>query len=342
MIEPQPSIDDWRQLYAVAVEFRKLKCWDWMLDSDVFGVQDPVSGEIGYCCVTGSLGSHFALVVYLGEAGLAAYEKAQSGRISPGDLEIFAEQNCTMASFEDSEALSSEDREIIKELELRFRGKNQWPLFRSYRIGCPPWYLTKEEAGFLTIALQQAVIMASRFKRNEKALVPPKEGFYLVRKPKEVDGNYQWTDEWIKPKPPGVKPKISIPPINEIRLQKIKKTIKRRSGLWETDFFYTPTPIKEGDERPRYPYAMLWVDSNSGLILNANMMSSDNYMTEYPNSLMELIETAKVKPGEIWVRKEMASELLNLIVTRLDIRLTLVERLKVLEEVQLSMFQLFQ
>ena len=60
-------------------------------------------------------------------------------------------------SFEDRKFLRKPDFQVIKELELKFRGRNSWPLFRSYQPGYLPWYLTKDEARYLTLALQQAI-----------------------------------------------------------------------------------------------------------------------------------------------------------------------------------------
>jgi hypothetical protein len=71
------------------------------------------------------------------------------------------------------------------------------------------------------------------------------------------------------------------------------------------------------------------------------MLKPEEYMTGFPNSLMELIESTQMKPGEILVRKEEASELLKPIAAKLNIRLRLVKRLEVLEYVQASMFQFF-
>ena len=55
-----------------------------MSDSHVFGVQNPDDGENGYCCVLGSLGEVYGLVVYLGSVGLEQHQRMQSGKLHPG------------------------------------------------------------------------------------------------------------------------------------------------------------------------------------------------------------------------------------------------------------------
>lgn len=144
MGDSSPSLQDWEKLYEAAMEFKEIESWNWMWDSDIFGVQNPENDEIGYCCIMGRMGEHFALAVYLGTEGLDGYLRIQSGEILPGDVDILHLQKCLMASFEDRDFLQKPDLQVIKELGLKFRGRNSWPLFRSYRPGYHPWYLTKE------------------------------------------------------------------------------------------------------------------------------------------------------------------------------------------------------
>ncbi len=153
--ESTPTLQEWRELYAAAVEFKKIEAWTWMVDDQVFGVQNPANEEIGYCCVMGNLGEFFGLGVYLGEEGLEGYRAIQSGKVARADT-LFT-QDCLVASFEDRQMLDPQDLKVIKQLGLKFRGRNAWPTFRSHVPGYYPWYLGKGEAQFLRTALQQAI-----------------------------------------------------------------------------------------------------------------------------------------------------------------------------------------
>src|SRR5262245_61780771 len=174
--DPSPSQPDWQALYPAAVAFRDLAPWEWMYDSDLFGVQNPASGEIGYCCVMGNLGEHYALGVYLGSEGLAGYRKIESGELYPPNATALLHyQRCLMASFEDREYLDRQDLSVIKALGLKFRGRSAWPLFRSYRPDYHPWFVTADEARFLSVALEQATNVARHFGEDANLLTPPRE-----------------------------------------------------------------------------------------------------------------------------------------------------------------------
>ena len=48
MKDQAPSPKEWAALYQVAADFKRTAAWEWMDDSDLFGVQNPADGEIGY------------------------------------------------------------------------------------------------------------------------------------------------------------------------------------------------------------------------------------------------------------------------------------------------------
>lgn len=334
-----PSVPEWKDLYDAAVEFKKIGCWDWMLDNDIFGVKNPATGEVGYCCVMGRLGEHFALSVYLGAEGLEGHFKMRSGiSTSQSGFDMLQSQKCLMASFEDRNFLTEEDIKVIKMLGLKFRGSNSWPLFRNYLPGYYPWYINSEEAKYLTLALRQAIEVSLRFRDDPKMLTPKKGDQYLVRVPEKEKEDFVWRDEWIsQPKP---EKKEFIPePVDAKRMEKIRGMISRRRGIWEIDFSYFPGPVKDNDERPYYPYAILWVEKNSGMILNAHITNAAGYRSEFVEQFFKLAEGIECLPLEILVKREEAFKLLEPVASGLGIKLREVKNLTVLEEARESMFE---
>ena len=43
----------WRPRYEAADHIKELAPWQWMQESDIFGVQDPETGEFGFVSVMG-------------------------------------------------------------------------------------------------------------------------------------------------------------------------------------------------------------------------------------------------------------------------------------------------
>jgi hypothetical protein len=248
MRKSEPSLEEWKTLYNAAIEFRKIEPWEWMKETDVFGVQNPQSGEVGYCCIMGELGEVLAMALYLGTEGLQGYKKIQKGQIKAGDPDSLYIQDCLMLSFEDKRFVDQEDRQIINALGFKFRGRNSWPLFRSYKPGDFPWFLSRDEVLYMTSALQQAKEVCLRLKENKELLSPPKKNRYLLRVPETKGSMIVWKDEWREPAPLK-KVKYLDEKVDEVRIQRIRKTAKPTPVIWEIDFFYTPTPIAEG-ERP--------------------------------------------------------------------------------------------
>ena len=347
MKESSPSVHEWKGLYDAAVRFGELESWDWLYDSDVFGVQNPANKEIGYCCIMGNLGQMFGLAVYLGAEGLEGYLKIQSGQISPervNPIEALMLQKCLMASFEDRGVLQRTDLQVIRRLRLKFRGRHAWPFFRSHRPGYHPWYVTKDEARYLTLALQQATEVALRFKEDPELLTPPKGNCYFVRVPEKEGKRWKWQDAWLEPAPVAREEREegdATPIVDEVRLQRIRNIMERQRGVWEGDFFYAPSPVQERGDRPYYPYVIFWIEGRSGMILKTDLVKPSEYILEFPERFLSLIEQVGSLPREVRVKKEEAFDLLEPVASRLKIKLGRVRRLKALENAQASMFEFF-
>jgi hypothetical protein len=64
MAGSSPTPSEWRKLYQAAIRVKEIASWDWMTETDIFGVQGPETDEIGFVSIMGMLGEHLAVAVY--------------------------------------------------------------------------------------------------------------------------------------------------------------------------------------------------------------------------------------------------------------------------------------
>jgi|GEM_PF-1998218 len=41
MAEAKPTLTEWRKLYHAAIRLKEIAPWQWMTETDIFGVQNP-------------------------------------------------------------------------------------------------------------------------------------------------------------------------------------------------------------------------------------------------------------------------------------------------------------
>lgn len=332
------SLRDWAALYEAAIEFKDLGCWEWMTDSDLFGVENPETRETGYCCVLGQLGEVFALNVYLGSEGLASYwhlheasEAAMGEGAAVDSGALLATQLCLMASFEDRSELHQNDLQIIRALGLKFRGEKQWPMVRSYRPGFVPWFLTPPEVRFLPVALCQAMEVATRLRDNPDLLGPPDGDteLYFVR---VLDGG-TWKDTWQRPPP--YEARQSVPLLDEVRLARIERGKFPRRATWHAACLVLPMVIEEGD-RPYYPCGFP-VLSDAGIALGMDILKPWEVEHALRDKFLDLVEKLKCLPELLLVANEETLQLLEPIAARLGFRIKQADRLPAIEAFVRSM-----
>jgi hypothetical protein len=334
--EAIPSLEDWRALYQVAKEFHVLAPWEWMWDSDLFGVQDPVSGEVIYTCVLGNQGEVFALVGNLGSEGLAVYNSILSGEIGPDSPNAFTIQKCLMASFENRTDIGKEDYAIIRQLGLRFRGSNAWPLFRICQPGFFPWYLTAQEVRSLTVLLGQAIEVARRMADDPDILTPPEDGLYMVRVPQDRNG-IRWKDEWRAPAPYEKKEEPSLAPLPIATLKRMRETPFTKQDIWEVSTLLVPSPIEREDGPPYFPIALLIVEHKNGIILHFDLCEPWKFSTEFQSRFLAFLERVKSWPRALWVMNEDLHQVLLPLAEQLGIEVQKVSRLTAIEEAEESL-----
>ena len=339
MAEINPTVEEWKRLYAAAKQVKEMAPWEWMAEDEVFGVQNPENDEIGFVSVMGAAGEHFSVALYPTPHALYDFleleEQGQLGLLGNVAPDRILEIPQLQASFEDREQLAKEDREVIKKLNLKFRGANNWPLFRSYAPGMFPWFLNSSEARLLTAALEQLLDVAPRVRDNDVTLLGEEDDDedFLVRVPRKENGRLVWEDKVIRvPQPPAKT--IAPAPLEPQLLEALKRLPKKGMAL-EMELTMLPMPVREKKERPFFPYLLLIVETQSGLILSTDMMepqpSLEAMRATLPFKLAEAMSQLSAIPRVVVVRAETTASLLAPLAAELGIQIKLSPKLPSLD-----------
>ncbi|MDY6827297.1 MAG: SEC-C metal-binding domain-containing protein [Bacillota bacterium] len=335
--ERKPALEEWSALYNAAIKFKAMQCWDWMYEDEIFGVRNPESDDIAYVSIMGTLGQVYALHAYRGAEGLISFFKIQESSqmdITDELEQIYFQQNSLTVSFENRGDLKKEDLEIIKKLNLKFRGKKQWPMFRSLLPGKLPWFINSEECRFLTLIIEQAMVVADKCRDNNDILIA-KPGRLLVRTRQGKENQAKWVNSYIDiEKTASMYNTFSFG--DDIAVRKFIKSAKRVKATWEADIFYSMMPIQENkDERPYLPAIFLIADSNTELIIKHELIkdiTKDSYQClEGLHSTIE--QTGKI-PNTMVVEKDATYYYLVDACKQLNIELKLVKKLKTIPQIR--------
>lgn len=308
-----------RRLFIAAIEFRDLAPWRWMDDDQLIGVEDPASGEVGYGCVMGALGSMFGLAVYRGPAGYAQHQRLYTGEIDPEDTEAQLAQDCLLMSFEDRRELTPRDLRELASVGLKVRGRNAWPLFRSTRPGYLPWYLEPEDLLLLCVAVEQATDVCRR-AASASPFPPPAAGTILMRRFDADRGLWRDCQE-TPPEPP---PLSTLTRPSPEKLARLRARIDPRGPVSEVQLIYILAPIAHGSERPYLPRAWLCADRRTGIIAMSELMEPERGLDRVQDAFLALLEDGTPIPAEIRTADALSQALLAPIAEALGVRLRLV------------------
>ncbi len=337
-----PSMHEWRKLFDLAIELKKLAPWEWMTDEEIFGVENPETGEIGYCCVMGALGEHLALGVYLGTKGLAGYQFIRDHSDKYDSEELMHLQKCIMMSFEDRDYLSSKERELIRKLGYRFRGKQAWPKFQRFDPGFYPWYLEKSDVRFLAVAIEQTMVVGKMLMDNPELLDPPEPGLYLVRRQTKKGNKVSWESVWLPPQPVEQPPKELDDSVRQ-KIAAIKRKKLDAFGFIEYDYFYLPMPVQESPKnRPYFPVAHLFVDSETGLIIHSQIEKHLPTPKDLADIFLTWLDNEPELPQMVLVHRAWIAEYLEPVTRQLGIQLIYTELLSKMTEARNNMFEFWR
>jgi len=335
-------MEEWGRLYAAAGRVKDMAPWKWMMEYKVFGVRNQERDEVAFVSVMGAAGEHFGVGFYQGPVAL--YDFLALREADSVETERLLEIPQLQASFEDRGRLEREDRDTIKNLGLKFRGANSWPMFRNYAPGLFPWFLTSPEARFLTAALEQLLDVAPRVRDDEDVLCGEEDDEFLVRVPRVENARLVWEDKIMRVPKPEMK-KAAPAPLDPQLLESLKQ-LPEVTNVIEIGLTMLPMPAREKKDRPFFPYLLMLVDANSGVIIGNDMLrplpSLDAMRAEIPTKLAEHLLRLGVRPLRVAVRTETTARSLAPLADELGIRIKLSPTLPALDEAMEFMGRMFR
>lgn len=316
-----------------------------MDEEDIFGVRHPETGDIGFVSVMGALGKHRAVGVYLGPTALAGFLGLQQ---APPDVldeypELLLEIPQLQVSFEDRNGLEDWDRQLLRNLNLKFRGRKAWPRFQSIRPGFMPWRLEQEEIAFLTPALEQLEQIAPSLQEDSVFLQSEEPDTFFIRSCRTEEGRTgEWEGRFERLMPPEP-PKITIAwDLDDVK--KLKRTASRGEVI-ELDLFMFPGRIGEKGQRPRVGYVLLALHAQPNMVLGAEIVdaseSIEHMLGRIPGWTLSRLAGAGLRPKEIHVQSPRLPAVLRPAFKELGTKVVFKPLLKKLRAAKRELFAFF-
>ena len=321
----KPVPEQWLELHQAFREFSDLHPWVCFDNHDVVAVEDSGSGETGYCVVMGGGGIERGLAVYRGDEGLVGFLGMMTGAFDAESEETLDFSNVIYASLTDREELTKEERDEIRKLGLRYRGRGRWPLFQAMKPGYMPSGLQSDEAALLTSALRCMSDLTSAVLKGEISLDQADDSDthiqqILVRSFRNGVWHNRWEDLEF-PLPPA---SPDYPDLE--RLQRLADSKPRTESVWELSIFFLHLPVGQDSEgRLYFPTSSLLVEADSGIVIPELFSGPDPSDTDRQEMLVKQLEALPGLPAKIVVNAPRIGRVVESVTAPLGIVLSVDE-----------------
>lgn len=323
----EASLEEWRELYEVAIKIKELKPWEHLWDLDLFTLLLPDSEPI-VSSIMGKGGEFFGIGSYVGPEAISKfYDMLNKKNIPHKQMYRYQDDNVLMCYFGDREELTTKERKLIKDLGLKFWGRNNWIYFHSFKKGYAPYILDQDEV------LQETEILKNLYMSLKSYIemgleVDFEGGNTLLRM-------YDFEEEkWLNLKSPIMfpEPQYMTPVIeDELLIANLRKE-KPNRNIWEIDISYLGSFIRDKEyERPVNIRMCVLLERKSGVVINQDMvypLDDDNQI------ILNVLIPSMMKfgrPSKILVRDEYFYYILKDLCERMKIKLEIKEKLRAID-----------
>lgn len=268
----EASLKQWSELYGATTDLLALKPWTRYWDMDLIAVQSKSDAEPAFCSIMGRAGSCYGFGVYPGLEGLRDLKLVAGcgGTVLPTDYVMF-EQSSLCCYCGDREEVPTQQRKIIKELGLKFRGRGNWVYFQSFKRRYTPWTPDENEVILLTNAFRAMTDVV--IETDAKPIsVDFENGDILWRTFDEKNNSWSTCGA---PLPDVHKAYPDIILKDDLLKQRLKKQPRNTADIM-MDFTYMNAAIADPKyDRPANPLLFLVMDTKSGMVIHTELMEPE-------------------------------------------------------------------
>lgn len=293
----EADLERWRYLYQITSEIKQLKPWEFLWDMDLIAIELPDHDDPVFCSIMGRGGDCFGIGVYVGVEGLAdiMWLSDEQASYIPPQFMMF-EQTSLSCYFGNREEIPPEQKKLMKDLELKFRGKGQWIYFESFQKGYYPFMPDADEVELLIETYENLLVVLKDLIDGELHVAFEQGEILLRQYDKQTK---QWTN--MTAPLPLVHKEF---PVIELQDQLLKKRMKNQNmtpNIIEMDLIYLGTKMKDKEfDRPINPLLFVAADATNGMVLSCDLISPNQdevqeILNFFVNYVMERGRMRKIK-----------------------------------------------
>jgi hypothetical protein len=321
----EATLQEWKELYEISLKIKELKPWEYFYDMNIVTVALPDDEPLYYCSILGRAGECFGIGTYVGDKGLDGFFNLLEEPDMP-ITQLMRYQNGLFSYLDDRSELTKKDLNIIKSLGYKFRGRNDWLHFQSYKPPYAPHILDSEEVQTLTgVYIQLYEAICDYVNKNTEVDFEDQNTLLRI---------YEGTS-WVTKSAPLTMPEVSyFHPILKDDLLAAKLNKQPRIGTeLEIDIAYLDGIIRDKDyERPAFPRIALTADARSGMILSQYMPRPDDEDAFYFLQMLMDFVSGHGKPKTVCVRDEFSAHLVADLCGKLKIDLEISPQLDAIDD----------
>lgn len=266
----EASIESWRKLYEISTEIKKMEPWEYFWDTDIINLSD----EDVYISILGREHETYGISIYEGEAGFNKFKILANQALLNlfPHMAMYMQENLT-CYWGDREELSKMQRDIIKELGYKYRGRNQWLYFMSLKPNYMPYNFNADEVDRMTTYLTK-LKNALDLYIEQKPEVDFEDSYILCYS----DKNKKITEKEIDILDFDID---YVQPDNIAELASSLKKLPKKIETLEVDILPLYAAVKDkAYDRPANPTVAMVAEKKSGLVIASEVSSPETDVFE--------------------------------------------------------------